>query len=1119
MNGFGRGEDQQKKEKNRMSVMTRETIGMTLLLFSAVMLFITVTGKYVFGEIGTAITAFFLGLFGFLAYPLFAYAIYKSVLLIAGKKGVPLKWSLRAGFFLVSVFLIVHTATSAAFFGNGYGGYLSGCWNAAAESVKGATAGGVIFGIVVYPIRALLSAAGAYVVFSLLMLLSVFLIVMATPLGARIKGLRRRAHTAEPSEAKSATFDDLEPRRVSATERREAYAEGEAARGREEAPQYDGRRSDDPLHGAYAPQDTYGRGRYAQPAYTTETAYARESVRTSEPLSDYERSREILFGGTSPADSYRENLTFDHDSYYNQRTQQRYGAQQTNTAQAQRQSAQPTPAAAQSASRESESYSERWNAVAETPRPQMPRKVSTADELGSGGYTFNSNDISYPQTPSYRAAEEQKPEPEQEHDYYQNDVPFAEEYSSAPNVYDEPPVPEEKPEEPVRKPAAARRTSASRTSRSSSAESVPTGDNIISGLFSRSTGEMRTVIPDPVEDFSEESDSRGSNGTQESRAAEGFTRNTRNTEDFGRGTERDFGRVEQTESFGRGAGTGSFDRAEEDSRVFDAPVGRRSAADAFDDDEVEEIPEEPVVRRTETERRMPDVSLGRRGGEESETEKPAKKKHVYSKYIAPTPALLLDRDDSNTVSQAEIETNSAIIIDTLKNYKINDAEIVRVTCGATVTRYDVQIPMNIPVNMVTKRSSELAMHLRAQRGVNVYANYEHGAISIEVPNAKPAMVGMKSLVCSDAFLNTKPDSLVFAIGKDIDGRCVCGDVNDMTHILVAGTTGSGKSICLHTLICSMLYKYSPEQLRFILIDPKKNEFTPYEGLPHLMINEVISDAQKAVTAFNWAIKEMERRYDLFNGKTRAGFPCRKIDEYNAKLTEDEERLPKIVVVVDELADLMSVAKKDIEERIQRLAQKARAAGIHLVLATQRPSVDIVTGVIKSNLPTRFALHVQAEIDSRVILDESGAEKLLGHGDLIFTVGGAKRTRAQGAYLTPEETQEIINFVKKHNEAYFDNDVSDYVNKQPSESGAGGLDDEDGGEVDEKYIKALGMVVKLGTASISLIQRKCSVGYNHAGKIVEWMELMGYVSPFDGTSKPRTVLLTQEEYESKYGKLD
>jgi len=287
-----------------------------------------------------------------------------------------------------------------------------------------------------------------------------------------------------------------------------------------------------------------------------------------------------------------------------------------------------------------------------------------------------------------------------------------------------------------------------------------------------------------------------------------------------------------------------------------------------------------------------------------------------------------------------------------------------------------------------------------------------------------------------------------------------------------------------------------------------------------MINEIISDPQKAVMALNWAIKEMERRYSLFQEKTRSGIACRNIDEYNAKITPDEERLPKIVIVTDELADLMSVAKKDIEERIQRPAQKARAAGIHLVLATQRPSVDVVTGVIKSNLPTRMALSVSSEVDSRVILDESGAEKLLGLGDMIFTIGGSKRTRAQGAYVSSDETQAIVGFIKENNEAYFDESVSDYVNKQNSGDGGGAYGgDDDGGEVDQQYIKALGMVVKIGTASISLIQRKCNVGYNHAGKIIEWMELMGYISAFDGKAKARTVLLTKEEYESKYGSLD
>ncbi|MGN0822786.1 MAG: DNA translocase FtsK, partial [Candidatus Gallimonas sp.] len=458
-------------------------------------------------------------------------------------------------------------------------------------------------------------------------------------------------------------------------------------------------------------------------------------------------------------------------------------------------------------------------------------------------------------------------------------------------------------------------------------------------------------------------------------------------------------------------------------------------------------------------------------------------------------------------------------LDTLAGFHV-EAEIVGVTSGATVTRYDIDIPKNVASSSVIKRSEEIAMRLHAQNGVNVYTNWEKGAISIEVPNRSRATVGMKSVMESDAFRNTKPTALTFVIGKDIEGRSVCGNIDEMTHVLVAGTTGSGKSICLHALLTSLICKYSPEELRIILIDPKKNEFTIYDGIPHLMINEIITDAQKTVTTLNWAIKEMERRYALFNTKTMSGCAVRKIDEYNEKRTEDEEKLPKIVIVVDEFADLMSVAKKEIEERIQRLSQKARAAGIHLVIATQRPSVDVVTGVIKANLPSRIALRVTSEVDSRIMLDESGAEKLLGNGDLLFSVGGAKKTRAQGAFVSTAEAEAVVKFIKEHNESYFDENVSDYINtaNQNAASSAGGEDD-DGDGVDPQYIKALGMVVKLGSASISLIQRKCSVGYNHAGKIIDWMEVMGYISPFDGKAKARTVLLTKEEYESKYGSLD
>ena len=287
-----------------------------------------------------------------------------------------------------------------------------------------------------------------------------------------------------------------------------------------------------------------------------------------------------------------------------------------------------------------------------------------------------------------------------------------------------------------------------------------------------------------------------------------------------------------------------------------------------------------------------------------------------------------------------------------------------------------------------------------------------------------------------------------------------------------------------------------------------------------MINEIITDTQKAIMSLNWAIKEMERRYELFEQKTRSGTAVRNINEYNANLSEDEEKLPKIVIVVDGLADLMSVAKKDIEERIQRLTQKARAAGIHLVIATQRPSVDVITGVIKGNLPTRMAFRVIQEVDSRTILDESGAEKLLGNGDMLYKTGGMFNClRVQGAFLSSAEVAAVVANIKENNEAYFDPEVSDSINRTaPEEGGDDDAADGDGGTEGPEYNKALAIVVTPGSASLSPIPPQFAVGYNHAGKIIEWMELMGYISPFDGKAKARTVLLTKEEFESKYGDL-
>ena len=372
------------------------------------------------------------------------------------------------------------------------------------------------------------------------------------------------------------------------------------------------------------------------------------------------------------------------------------------------------------------------------------------------------------------------------------------------------------------------------------------------------------------------------------------------------------------------------------------------------------------------------------------------------------------------------------------------------------------------------------------------------------------------MLSGNTFVNAPSSSLMFTMGKNVANAKIYGDISKMIHMLVAGSSGSGKSVFLGSLIISLIYKYSPEELRLILIDPKKTEFVLYNDLPHLMINEIITDVNKTIQTLNWAIGEMNRRYDLFEQMSRAGQYVVNLDEYNSKL-EKNQRLPKIVIIIDELADLMLAAKKEMEDRIQNLTQKARAAGIHLIVATQRPSTDVITGVIKSNLATRIAFYVASDVDSRVILDQSGAQKLLGKGDLLYTMPGINTpVRVQSAFISPEDSQKVVNYIKANNEAYYDEEATAFINnvRTGDDDGLGGGDQ---GDVDPMYIEALRHVIMSGSASISMIQRKCSAGYNRAGRIIEWMEEMGYISAFDG-AKARKVLISKEDFESIYGPL-
>ncbi len=500
-----------------------------------------------------------------------------------------------------------------------------------------------------------------------------------------------------------------------------------------------------------------------------------------------------------------------------------------------------------------------------------------------------------------------------------------------------------------------------------------------------------------------------------------------------------------------------------------------------------------------------------------EPPKPAEppKPRVIKPYVRPRLDDFDCRDIEPMANEEEIRQTKENIIATLEEFKIFGASIASVSFGPTVTRYNVTIPRNIPPKKVVALNESIAISLLSS-GVNMYPNYEDGVVSIEVPNKERQFVQLGCMLSGDTFVNAKPSALMFAMGKDVANRKVYGDVCKMVHLLVAGSTKSGKSVFLGSLIISLIYKYSPEELRLILIDPKKTEFVLYNNLPHLMINEIITDAGKAVQSLNWAIGEMNRRYSLFEAMSRSGKYVVNLDQYNEQL-EKAQRLPKIVIIIDELADLMLAAKKDIEDKIQNLTQKARAAGIHLIVATQRPSTDVITGVIKSNLTTRIAFAVATDVDSRVILDQTGAQKLLGMGDLLYTMPGINTpVRVQSAFISNEESQRIVNFIKNNNEAYYDEEATAYINSRGG-NGGDASDPLGDGDIDPMYIEALRFVIQTNSASISMIQRKCSAGYNRAGKIIEWMEDMGYISPFDG-AKARKVLITKEQFESKYGPL-
>lgn len=536
-----------------------------------------------------------------------------------------------------------------------------------------------------------------------------------------------------------------------------------------------------------------------------------------------------------------------------------------------------------------------------------------------------------------------------------------------------------------------------------------------------------------------------------------------------------------------------------------------NASERFLKERVDEIAGEELIENV--------ASLGQRkfnfnaigGGNEKKTAVEPDFKY-NSHYVAPSIELLKtykNEEDFETDHAKNIEALEKV----LEEFKI-PAKVENVCRGAAVTRYEMHMPVGIPVKKIQMHSSDIALALAAKSDIRIEAPIKgKSAVGIEVPNNKVDTVGLKDIIRSEKFMEAK-SPLTFALGKDVDGTVYCCNLAKMPHLLVAGSTGSGKSVCLNAIILSLIFRTSPEDLRLILVDPKRVEFAIYNNLPHLLMPKVITEPKKALNAFDWLINEMERRFMVFQS-------CfvKNIIEYNMQsdvLSKRKSKLPYIVLIVDELADLVvTTNKKDLEEKIIRLTQKARAAGIHIILATQRPTVDVITGSIKINLPTRIAFAVTNFVDSKTILDQGGAEKLLGRGDMLYAPNDGEPVRVQGAFVDTPEVRAVVDFIKQNNPSTYDEKVDKGINNDNSSNG---FDGGYGGNVqtaDSIMPDALKHVIEVGQASTSMLQRRFGLGFQRAAKIIDQMENAGFISRSDG-SKPRTVYMTIDDYNRYYG---
>lgn len=550
-----------------------------------------------------------------------------------------------------------------------------------------------------------------------------------------------------------------------------------------------------------------------------------------------------------------------------------------------------------------------------------------------------------------------------------------------------------------------------------------------------------------------------------------------------------------------------FETINNEEMFADKPI--EEINDFNTDDKVINLDEIINKDTTEPEQIKLDVDEDTESDEDEYTDEEWESEPVRQYEMPPLDLLSLPKNHNSTDYEREQKLNEKKLIDTLNSFGVS-TRLVGVSRGPSVTRYEIQPAAGVKISKITNLADDIALNLAAS-GVRIEAPIPNkAAVGIEIPNKSRQSVTLREVIDQPSYKNAK-SKLTVALGKDITGEFIYSDLVKMPHLLIAGTTGSGKSVCLNSMIVSILYNATPDEVKLLMIDPKQVEFTIYNGIPHLLV-PVVSDPRKASGALAWAVTEMLTRYKTFSENS-----VRDISGYNSICeSQGKKKLPQIVIFIDELSDLMMAAPNEVEDSICRLAQMARAAGMHLVIATQRPSVDVITGIIKANIPSRISLSVSSQVDSRTIIDSVGAEKLLGNGDMLYyPVGIPKPIRVQGCYLSDKEVENVVTFIKNQEQTSYDDTVMKEIDRNAAQTGSkkkdtSSSDDGEKGPADEMLPKAIEVVIEAQSASTTLLQRKLKLGYARAARIIDDLETSGIIGPYEG-AKPRKVLVSKQQW--------